>query len=208
MERDIFWNHSGYTSYTFTQEELQFLHDEAEDILLRPYDFIPWNKNLVGQIEKEYRLSDKTRDKLSQLLLPWCESYYNIFPDYPKIREITNLPLKLALDSTWINYQRKYEHNPFHSHSGVFSFVIWLKIPYDLEDEVNTPYFCNSNSTNKPGGFSFYTVNPRGVITETPIQPVVNDALLFPATMKHSVYPFYTSDDYRISVSGNFIYEM
>jgi len=29
--------------------------------------------------------------------------------------------------------------------------------------------------------------------------------LLFPATMRHSVYPFYTSDDYRISVSGNFL---
>ena len=28
--------------------------------------------------------------------------------------------------------------------------------------------------------------------------------VIFPATLKHSVYPFYTSDDYRISVSGNF----
>ena len=27
--------------------------------------------------------------------------------------------------------------------------------------------------------------------------------LVFPAALQHAVYPFYTSDDYRISVSGN-----
>jgi hypothetical protein len=27
--------------------------------------------------------------------------------------------------------------------------------------------------------------------------------LFFPATLSHSVNPFYTSDDYRISIAGN-----
>ena len=27
--------------------------------------------------------------------------------------------------------------------------------------------------------------------------------ILFPADTAHQVYPFYTSDDYRISISGN-----
>ena len=27
--------------------------------------------------------------------------------------------------------------------------------------------------------------------------------VMFPSEMLHAVYPFYTSDDYRISVSGN-----
>ena len=32
--------------------------------------------------------------------------------------------------------------------------------------------------------------------------------LLFPSEMYHGVYPFYTSDDYRISVSGNFNFKI
>jgi hypothetical protein len=27
--------------------------------------------------------------------------------------------------------------------------------------------------------------------------------ILFPAKMMHTVYPFYSSDDFRISISGN-----
>ena len=27
--------------------------------------------------------------------------------------------------------------------------------------------------------------------------------ILFPSSLNHNVYPFYTSDDYRISISGN-----
>jgi len=29
--------------------------------------------------------------------------------------------------------------------------------------------------------------------------------LIFPARMTHCVYPFYTSQDYRISISGNVV---
>jgi hypothetical protein len=31
--------------------------------------------------------------------------------------------------------------------------------------------------------------------------------VLFPATLQHSVAPFYTSDGYRISVAGNLDFE-
>ena len=29
--------------------------------------------------------------------------------------------------------------------------------------------------------------------------------VMFPSWLNHSVYPFYTSDDYRISISGNIV---
>ena len=30
------------------------------------------------------------------------------------------------LGQLWVNYQSKYDFNPSHIHSGVFSFVIWV----------------------------------------------------------------------------------
>ena len=208
MNKEIFWDYTGYTASRFTQNELQFLHDEAADILNSPESYIKFNKHLVGQIEKEYRLSDETTQQLSRILMPWCEEYYNIFPMYPKSSDFSNLPLKLTLESAWINFQRKYEFNPLHTHNGVFSFVIWLQIPYLIDDEMNTPQMRGSNHSGQPGGLTFYTISPYGKIYPTYHNPKVNDAVVFPASMAHSVNPFYTSDDYRISVSGNFIYDM
>lgn len=208
MNKGIYWDYSGYTSYSFAHDELQFLHNEAADIFNSPDSYVKWNANLAGHIEKEYKLSNKTTQQLNQLLLPWCDSYYNIFPHHPRTDSISNLPLKLSLDVAWINFQRKYEFNPLHSHHGVFSFVIWLQIPYLIDDEMNRPQSRDSNDRGQPGGLTFYTISPQGKIKEAYVQPVVNNAVLFPADMSHSVNPFYTSDDYRISVSGNFMYNM
>ena len=49
----------------------------------------------------------------------------------------SNLPsdYKLFISDLWVNYQKKYEFNPPHSHSGVASFVIFIHIPYDLSEE-------------------------------------------------------------------------
>ena len=32
--------------------------------------------------------------------------------------------------------------------------------------------------------------------------------IIFPACVNHGVYPFYTSDDYRVSVAGNFKFDI
>lgn len=208
MNKDIFWDHIGYTAYSFNQDELQFLHDTSTDILNSPDNHIKWNSKLAGQIEKEYRLSDETTQQLNQLMLPWCHKYYDIFPRHPRSYNISDLPLKLKLDAAWINFQRKHEYNPLHTHSGLFSFVIWLQIPYLIGDEMNTPQARNSSAGGEPGGLTFYTISPLGKIQPSYVQPSVNNAVLFPADMAHSVSPFYTSDDYRISVSGNFIYDI
>ena len=42
---------------------------------------------------------------------------------------------KLFLNQLWVNYQYKTEFNPSHDHSGVYSFAIWMKIPYSWEDQ-------------------------------------------------------------------------
>ena len=56
--------------------------------------------------------------------------------------------------------------------------------------------------------FSFQYSNIFGELQESP-QPVDKSfegrMFLFPSIMSHQVYPFYTSDEYRITVSGNMV---
>jgi hypothetical protein len=55
--------------------------------------------------------------------------------------------------------------------------------------------------------FSFLYSNTLGKISAQQIpvdKNMENNILIFPSNFYHMVYPFFTSDGYRISVSGNF----
>jgi hypothetical protein len=146
--------------------------------------------NLTGNIEKEYDLVN-CKSQVEQYILTLLKEYdYNF--DY--LNSINQL-----------NFQKKHEFNPNHNHSGVMSFVIWVKIPYSLEDEKEQGPGKHSNS-NQASLFQFtYTDilgSPR--ILDLPIDSSYEGVIcMFPNKLMHCVYPFYTSDDYRISVSGN-----
>ena len=51
----------------------------------------------------------------------------------------------LVLKSLWVNFQKKYEFNPPHTHDDDLSFVIYTKIPDGLEEE------CKTSVSNSPG---------------------------------------------------------
>ena len=106
-----------------------------------------------------------------------------------------------------MNLQQKYEYNPLHLHQGELSFVIWVNIPYDLEDEKKLPSMRSQTSPNLPS-FKFRFPNfmgPGGMGTHIieVDKSFEGKLILFPSYLLHEVSPFYTSDGYRISVSGN-----
>ena len=66
------------------------------------------------------------------------------------------------------------------------------------------------SNTPRPGYFSFSYTNIFGEISNCDIAVDKKDEgriLFFPSKMVHQVFPFYTSDEYRITVSGN-VYEV
>jgi hypothetical protein len=177
------------------------------------------NKNsLAGHVSHSYLLEDPQKLFLQNL--------YKIVYDLdsnPKMFEFINKEVESVfkkiiydgmltphLDNIWVNFQKKGEFQPIHDHIGMFSFVIWMDIPYNYKDEAKLP-FARSNSTNPPGG-NFTFTSPielsRG-ITEHMIKmsPEMNGyCCFFPSDLAHQVYPFYTSDKDRISISGNISY--
>jgi hypothetical protein len=94
-----------------------------------------------------------------------------------------------------------------HRHGGVFSFVIWIDIPYAIDDEKSHPT-SKESTANIPGHFQFVYTNILGETSNYNIPAdytFKNQMVMFPAKLSHSVYPFRTSDEYRISVSGNLL---
>jgi len=115
-------------------------------------------------------------------------------------------PSSPSLKKLWVNFQKKYEFNPLHDHSGLFSFVIWMKIPYNLEDEKNLDFVKHSKSTHSVGNFVFVPpgMNLQIIDMEKDIEGC---CAVFPAYFHHMVYPFYTSDEERITISGNIFFD-
>jgi hypothetical protein len=61
--------------------------------------------------------------------------HFGMQPSMGIAESIRDENAKFVLKKLWVNYQKKYDFNPIHIHSGVFSFVIWVQIPYDLTEE-------------------------------------------------------------------------
>jgi len=115
---------------------------------------------------------------------------------------------ELQLGNSWVNFQKKYEVNPIHNHSGLVSFVIYLEVPYNIEEELqlNPGRFAKRNLG---GSFIFNYADPLGSLGMFQIQidkNMIYKCLIFPSCLNHSVHPFYSSNGTRISVSGNFLY--
>ena len=163
------------------------------------------NRQLAGHIKNQYELNE-CKTYLSDLLEPLIWEYEKLHNNsfFRTHFNILHGALPCELTDVWVNFQQKYEFNPIHNHSGIMSFVLWLHIPYNIQDElIMFPDPVNSSS----GCFNFHTIGSLGNIIQTtlPVDKTWNGRFaIFPSSMMHSVNPFYTSDDYRITISGNF----
>ena len=170
---------------------------------------IPNNENLIGHIKEEYKMTNIDYDfqnfiikaSFTGVTNKWMSKYSFLTEDRP-----------IVFESMWCNFQRKYEFNPPHTHSGLLSFVVFVKIPYDLEEEHKVYPDVKTNPTIPIATSKFCFLNPNGTGISMDVINVDKSfegkGFIFPSTQYHEVYPFYTSDDYRITVSGNLRYKV
>lgn len=166
----------------------------------------PFNNNLLGHIKEEYDLThikDQVSDYFKEVATFWATNnpgYIETFEEYRKADSWT-----FELDGLWVNKQKKHEFNPIHHHSGVLSFVIWINIPYDLNEEDKVfPDVSGKESYTSKFYFVYNDILGRTRQLSLPVDKNWEGTMLmFPSVLHHGVHPFYTSDDYRISLSGN-----
>lgn len=213
LNPDYTWRtfpNKGYLTVRYSEEEINPIKQEILKIQENFFaeNLISHNKNLAGNLVKEFKLTE-CKDYVEKLILPHVYNYQNEF----NISEMVTVNTKecpVVLDTLWVNFQEKYEFNPIHNHSGILSFVIWITIPYDIETEKSQGPGRKSNM-NVPGHFFFSYTNSLGVSCQENIpadKTFENHMFLFPSALRHGVYPFYTSDEYRISISGNFKFDV
>ena len=170
-----------------------------------------YKSNLAGNISRSYSLVDENNIFFNKVLLPiiteWRDNNGKV--DKKKLMMTSNNEdeVEIYLDQFWVNYQHQHEFNPYHDHSGLFSFAIWLKIPYDWREQ-NQLSFINGvkDSEKKPGCFEFEFLDMYGEILNYAyrLDPSREGTMLFfPAELRHTVYPFYKTEEPRISIAGN-----
>ena len=93
------------------------------------------NKNQNTQcIGDSYDLMDRGDWFFTNCLRPVIDTYSNEFTNLGAGVGIPPIhPYKLT--SWWVSYQKKNEFFSYHHHSGIYSFVIWMKIPYSYRDQ-------------------------------------------------------------------------
>ena len=192
----------GLTNGKIPPNIYQALNQEIVDIHNDDSNTVKMNESLAGQITKEYQIT-KSLPLLNPFLEEMGRAYQKEWNYYPKENPNDN---KLTVESVWVNMQKKLEVNPLHNHDGTLSFVEWLYVPFKLDDERNMENCKNSRTVELASTFQFVYTTALGTIANCPMF-VENGweakIVMFPAKLLHIVYPFQTSDDYRISIAGN-----
>ena len=100
----------------------------------------------------------------------------------------------------WINYMKRHEFNPLHTHDGMLSAVIFIDVPEEIEKE-KTEWEGRTNCFSA-GALEFVHAKSFMNNGHAKVIPKTGDMYIFPADMPHTVYPF-SSDVTRISMSFN-----
>jgi|TARA_B110000444_G_C18581871_1_gene474325 hypothetical protein len=169
-------------------------------------DNINIKESLAGNITSSLMLDLKESSFLNASIVDLLDEYKkNLGTPFKGLRAV-EVNTKFNLDSLWVNFQYQNEFNPSHNHSGGFSFVIWLKIPTEFEQQSKLKIARESSDKTKISNFVLIYTDILGQIREC-VYKMGSDKegviLFFPASLKHQVYPFYGSDAVRVSVSGN-----
>ncbi len=149
-----------------------------------------------------YKIINKENLKnLNLFLNSLIIKYENDFKYLKKFNFLTN-DAPLFIEEPWINIQKKGEFIPLHTHDGILSYTVWLKIPYNLQKEIKYSKFATA--------FEFFYSNILGEWESEKRFLDKNDEgkiILFPSKMPHMVYPFLKCNDVRISLSGNILFD-
>ena len=203
-EEQNYLNAHGISTFDIPKEIFEWIKDNSYKAKKAKNSY---NHELVGHLKEEYDLLKQNPpfSVVNYIASRAVEGPF--FRDVLcKIGYLTD-DLPIALDSFWVNFQKKYEFNPLHNHAGFASFIIFVNIPYDLKKEENYFRVITPNSTKHTSKLAFLNYFPHdGSINMKPIsvdKSFEAKMLMFRNSHLHTVYPFYTSDDYRITISGN-----
>jgi hypothetical protein len=194
----------GWIESRLNQDAMNFLWDAINAVEDRASASI--RSSLAGQLSTSFAIQDQdqwfTKNVLYHLEQEYSERWGR---KHAQLNTFHDGPCDLELQHLWVNYQKQGEYNPMHHHSGIYSFVVWMRNPADPGLQHMLPNSAGS-SYPKNNEFSFTYLNTLGKL-ESHSFPMGREEegmiLFFPSALNHGVTPFYECDEERVSVSGN-----
>ena len=161
-------------------------------------------ERLAGHITTELAVPNLAgHDGFDQFIQTMVVTFHERYPRYVETMRVTFHDSTPTMTDPWVNFQKAHDFNPTHSHSGLFSYVIWVQIPFRNEDERQG--YRTFYGSSQSGDFVFAYTDSTGTIVTEPLGVDSTwdwRAALFPARVSHFVNPF-QSDGTRITLAGN-----
>ena len=193
-------NNLGWLEVILDDEEMDFLWKMVKNPKKSNRD------KLAGNISASYYIEDEDDWFSDNVLDKLCDVYAYKFKNLGA-RIPTSGVHSYQLRSLWVNYQKQTEFNPIHNHTGVYSFVVWMKIPTDYKEQSKLSFADGTNSeqiSNFQIEYRNILGQPGGHVYE--MSPEMEGRMLFfPSELQHHVFPFYNCKKDRISISGNIV---
>ena len=173
-----------------------------------------WSHNLVGQVEQELLIPNDLINKWGKWFLSQVREHVSAYFNQLTIpnQNIFSVPMKEALQAAnnlQINVQAAWyirsftgDYNPLHTHGNCeLTCVGYLKIPDFIGEQKNEKGRNNNGVLEvlSSTGYNDLTFFENDRIGFT---PEVGNWYLFPASLRHGVYPF-KADGERRSFSIN-----
>jgi hypothetical protein len=192
----------GFLTADLPKETLIQLSKRIDKIIKDFDNEVDYSSRLVANIKQSYDISD-SKNLIEPHVVKLIKEYDRIYPGYTISKDCVSKSTPIGIHDVWVNFQKPGEVNPNHCHPGIFSFVIWMYIPYSLEEQQEGLPGAPVN-----GLFEFTYTQVTGTINHIALPSDKNwqgKCCLFPSAMQHCVYPF-SSDNLnqmRITVAGN-----
>ena len=158
---------------------------------------------LAGNLYRELLVSHP-------VMLKWKQKYFDPLIVHYATSHYKNKKLKqIIVTASWHNIQKSGDFNPNHTHthfedrhvSPDISTVGYLKLPKSMKD------YKHSKEHHSVGGMIEFTEGTEDMFTNANylVEPITKDFYIFPSSLRHAVYPFYSDSetDERISFSFN-----
>jgi hypothetical protein len=158
---------------------------------------------LAGNLYKELLVSHP-------VMLKWKQKYFDtLIVHYATSHYKQKKVKQIIITASWHNIQKSGDFNPCHTHthfqdrhlSPDISTVGYIKLPKSMVD------YKHSKQHHAVGGHIEFVEGTEDMFTNANylIQPMVKDFYIFPSSLRHAVYPFYSDNetDERISFSFN-----
>ena len=182
-----------YGLYQVEKDDLRLLKLYAKQLKESPQR-VPITTS--ANVEEVYEGSNFLNDLVCSFVFKAVKSLIN---ELPKTH-------RWGLLNSWVEYRKKGDLTPpSQMLGGDVSFIVWINIPWDIEEEMSHPRNKNTHNPCVTKTQMIYT-NPIGKIsTKDFVLSKADEGLIMvhPSSLLIQNFPFYTSDEECIIMRGS-----